>query len=330
MSMLDIFNDDAFSVTSLSAAISQENYRPGKLGAMGLFEEDGITTTTAVIEVEDDVLHIVDVKPRGAAGSAMGSKNRKVIPFAVPHLPQTGAIMADQVQNVRAFGSEDKVQAVQDLVVTDLRRMAQRNEYTIESHRVAAVQGQYMDAGGNLQSIYTAFGVTEQVVPMALTQAETKLRNKCTQVIDKVEDALGGLGYESIHVECGKTFWDNLIEHPAVKETYLASVHAAELRGDTRQMFKFGGLVWERYNGTSDVKIADTEARAFPTGVMDLFITRFSPADYVETVNTKGLPYYGKTERMPFDKGVNLEAQSNPLNICTRPKALIKLKNAAS
>jgi hypothetical protein len=45
----------------------------------------------------------------------------------------------------------------------------------------------------------------------------------------------------------------------------------------------------------------------------------------METVNTIGLPYYAKQERIPFDKGVQLELQSNPLHICTKPRAIIKL-----
>jgi hypothetical protein len=45
----------------------------------------------------------------------------------------------------------------------------------------------------------------------------------------------------------------------------------------------------------------------------------------VETVNTIGLPYYAKSKVLDFDKGFQLEAQSNALNICTRPRAIIKL-----
>jgi len=62
-----------------------------------------------------------------------------------------------------------------------------------------------------------------------------------------------------------------------------------------------------------------------PEGVANLFITRFSPADYVEAANTIGLPYYAKQELMRMGKGVELEAQSNPITICTRPTAVIKL-----
>lgn len=58
----------------------------------------------------------------------------------------------------------------------------------------------------------------------------------------------------------------------------------------------------------------------------DFFITRFAPADYMETVNTDGLPYYTRVEPLPFGKGLEIESQSNPLHLPTRPKAIIKLK----
>ena len=58
----------------------------------------------------------------------------------------------------------------------------------------------------------------------------------------------------------------------------------------------------------------------------DLFITRFAPANYIETVNTIGLPRYAKGVVDQWGKRVDFEAQSNPLNICTRPRCLMKGK----
>ena len=57
-----------------------------------------------------------------------------------------------------------------------------------------------------------------------------------------------------------------------------------------------------------------------------MFLTRFAPADYLETVRGIGLPYYTKTAPMRMNKGIQLESQSNPLNINTRPDAVIRLK----
>ncbi|MDK2124490.1 major capsid protein [Chitinimonas sp. DQS-5] len=76
--------------------------------------------------------------------------------------------------------------------------------------------------------------------------------------------------------------------------------------------------------------MGNDEAYAIPEGVSGLFITRFAPADYLETVNTLGLPYYAKIWPLANDKGLSLEAQSNPPNLCTRPRAVIQLKRGAA
>jgi hypothetical protein len=174
-------------------------------------------------------------------------------------------------------------------------------------------------------SLFTEFGVTQQSVAMALGTATTKVRIKVQQIIDAIESVLDGLAYTGITVYCGASFWKAFIEHDALKQTVLNWNAAADLRNDPRNPISFGGATWMRYRGTSAVKIADTEAYAIPSGVADLFITRFAPANYLETVNTIGAPYYAKAEPLEMQKGIALEAQSNPLNLCTRPAAVIKL-----
>jgi hypothetical protein len=72
--------------------------------------------------------------------------------------------------------------------------------------------------------------------------------------------------------------------------------------------------------------IDTNKCHIFPTGVPGFFRTYFAPADYMETVNTVGQRIYSKQYEMPNGKGVNLDAQSNVLSLCTRPTALIKGK----
>lgn len=76
------------------------------------------------------------------------------------------------------------------------------------------------------------------------------------------------------------------------------------LRNDPRGGFLFGGAFGEEYRGKvgSQAFIADDEAYLVPEGVADLFITRFAPADYMETANTLGLPKYAKQEGRRLDK----------------------------
>lgn len=325
MPMVDPFTPDAFSLNTLTASINNLPYQPQGLAALGLFEERGIATLDATIEEQDGVLSLVDVRPRGAPGTPVGGTARKVRSFRVPHLPEVAAILADEVQGVRAFGTDNQAEVLQTRINERLAIMRRNIDYTIEAHRLAAVMGSFYDANGSAISLFTTFGVSQQNLSFALGTATTSIRNKCNATLGLVEDALGGLPFSGIRVECGKTFWDGLTAHSKVEETYLNTQMAADLRRDPRLEFEFGGITWARNRGTSAVKIPDGEAYAIPTGVPGLFITRFAPANYVETVNTVGLPYYAKSEPMKLGKGMDLEAQSNPLNLCTRPAAIIKL-----
>jgi hypothetical protein len=219
---------------------------------------------------------------------------------------------------------------VQDVVNARLAKARRQLDATHEFQRAGALNGLILDADGQrgLLNIYDRFGVQRQELSMGLNAADTEVRVKCGDALDMQEDALGSTTSSGSRAFCGKTFWNKLVAHKSVKETYLNSVQAAALRGDARDSFEFGGIVWERYRGKVGgvAYVPDDEARLAPEGVPDLFISAFAPADYMETVNTLGIPYYSRIETLPFGKGVAGEAQSNPLHLCTRPRALIRLK----
>lgn len=328
---MGIFDSDIFTMASLTAAINEVTYQPSQIGDAGLFEAEGISTTHLVIEKDGDTLGLVESKPRGAPGTVVGADKRTGVSFQAAHLPTTATVLADEVQNVRAFGSEDNEQAVQTVVNQRLAKMARRIDMTHEYHRLGAIQGKVLDSDGStLYDLFQSFGMTQQTVEMKLDTATTDVQGKSLDIHEAIEDALGGLSYTGVTVRCGKSFWKKFITHSKVKEAYERFQAGAQLRADPRAPFPFGGLFWERYRGGGDVKIGDTEAYASPEGVMDLFITRFAPGDYMDTVNTLGLPFYSSSKMLDHNKGVELEAQSNPAHLCTRPKANIKLYEATA
>jgi len=324
--MTDPFAADGFTLTELTAAINNLPYRPGRLGQLGLFDENGISTLTAEVEEKNGVLALVGVKPRGGPPQPVRGAPRKLYPFTLPHLPEDSTIMADEVQGVRAFGSDNAEEALIMRRDERLAEMRANLEYTLESHRVLALKGSYMDANGDTTSLFTTFGVSQQSLAMGWNPSATSsARTKATTLLSYIEDALAGVPFSGVRVLCGSTFWTNMLEDQDIKATYLNTMMAADLRGDPRLEFNWQGITWERYRGTAAVKVPDAEAYAVPMGVPGLFITRFGPANYIETVNTIGLPVYAKAQELPLGKGWFLEAQSNPLNICTRPRAVIKL-----
>ncbi|AZC49689.1 major capsid protein [Pseudomonas chlororaphis] len=330
MADIQIFNDDAFSVSSLTAAINEQEYLPGRISSLGLFQEEGISTLTVQIEKDGDTLALVPAGERGTSGLVVGSSKRNLIPFNTIHLPQTFSIKADEIQGIRAFGTRSELQAVQDVVNKRLAKCRRQLDVTHEFQRLGAMNGQIFDANGTtlLLDIYKTFGVSRKKMSMGLNSADTEVRVKSGEALDMQEDALGSVTSSGSRAFCGKNFWNKLIVHRSVKETFIASQQASAMRGDARESFEFGGIVWERYRGkiAGQTFVHDDKALLIPEGVPDLYISNFAPADYMETVNTEGVPYYSKIEPMPFGKGMAGEAQSNPLHLCTRPLAQILLE----
>lgn len=328
---LDIFKDDAFSLSELTAAIQNAPYAPGRLGQMGIFgAEEGINTTSATIEILDNVLSLVPISQRGAPASQSEHGKRKLKSFTVPHIKKEDALVADEILGLRAFGKESEVETVARVVGQRLAKIKRDIEYTKESHRMLSIKGISMDAAGNQVDLFSEFGVSQDNIPFDLDSATFEVRDAILTLLTGIEDSLGGLSFTGVRVLCGQTFWSKLIKHKSVKESYLATQAAATLRSDPRMEFEFAGVMWERYRGTSDVKVGDSDAYAVPEGVVDLFIVRNAPADYIETVGTLGQAMYAKQWEMEAGRGIKLEAQANPLHLCTRPKAVKKLHVGAT
>ncbi|MFZ9372244.1 MAG: major capsid protein [Limnohabitans sp.] len=335
MPALDIFNNDAFSVHSLTKAINETPYQPMLIGSMGLFSEEGITTTTLSIEKKGTTLSLVPSAARGAPGRPESNDKRTLIPINTVHLPQRGAVIADEVQNVRAFGSETELETVQNLVNNKLAKMRRNLDVTIEWQRIGAIKGQVLDADGTtvLLDLNTAFGTSAQTKDMVLDNDATKVKQKIVEATRLVETALGGVMHGGLMALCGTAFFDTLVGHPAVDKAYDRYLESQFLRTTQRGQegtgpgFPFVGVQWMEYKGavSGQTFVGDNDAYLVPMGVPDLFVTHYAPADYMETVNTVGLPYYAKQEMMRMNRGVELEAQSNPISICTRPNVIIKL-----
>lgn len=329
MASLDIFNGDAFSVQSLTKSLNDVPHQPTRLGELGYFSVEGINTTMISIEKQGSTLSLVPAGERGGVAKPGLKDKRTLIPFKCVHLPQTGGVNADEVQNLRAFGSETELESVQNVVGKELRRIRRNFDTTLEWQRMGAVKGQILDADGTtvLLDLYTTFGVTQQTHSLVLGTAGTKVRLKLIEAKRKVEAALGGLSYTGLRVLCSPSFFDALVGHATVEAAFDRYMNGEFLRSDVRGGFYFAGVFFEEYRGTVNGIdfIAAGDAYMIPEGVPDLFVMNFAPADYMETVNTTGIPMYAKQEPRGMNKGVDIDAQSNPLTLCTRPAVIVKL-----
>lgn len=332
--MLDIFNNDAFGVVPLTDAINKPIFQPGRIGQMGIFLESSVATIDIAIEEKNGVLILVPPTPRGGPGVTVPKPGRAVRVLRAPHHEINDAIMAEEVQGVRAWGTEDQVEMVMDKVAERMVIHRGSLEATMEYARVGAVGGVITYADGTTLDLFKEFDVTQDPpIDFNLdTATDGALREHCAQVLRQMSRNLGGVPFTGLYALCGDNFFDALIKNPEVRATFLNNPAAAQLRaayiqnGMSYGTFDFGGITWENYRGyVGGTEFIDTdECHIFPTGVPNLFRTYMAPADYIETVNTNGQRMYAKQYAMENDKGVHFDVQMNPLNICTRPKALLK------
>ena len=76
MATLDIFNSDAFSLQSMTAAINEIPEVPTVVGSLGVFEEEGVSTTSISIEKQSESLTLVERSARGGVGEQVGDQLR--------------------------------------------------------------------------------------------------------------------------------------------------------------------------------------------------------------------------------------------------------------
>lgn len=329
--IIDIFNNDAFQMQSLTENINKIPPTFSYLGSVpGLFEEKGSLTVTVAVEEREGVLSLVPNSPRGTQGNALPPAKRKVRPFVCFHKQINDEVLADQVLGVRLFGSTSELETVGLKVAEKLEIAANSMEVTLEKMRVEAVKGRVCDADGTvITDLFTEFEQDPYTETWNIsTMSEGDIKKKCSLLLRRTKKALGSAPLRSIELLCGNDFFDAVETSEEVREAnkwrnnsdFLVDSHAF-------RYFEYAGVRFVNYQGYVDNSyfIEAKKSYLLPIGVPNLFCVYYAPADYVEAVGTIGIKYYAKQERLPYDKGIGIEAQTNPLVLCTRPAALCEI-----
>lgn len=337
MASMDVFAGEAFQMMSLTEAMNLMPFKPRLLGSLGIFESKPVTTTKVWVESKEGKLHILPTANRGTVAPAGvdSQPDRKGRDFTVPHVPKYMNVIADDIQNIRAFGSESELETIAGVINDRLQQMQDDHDATMEFHRVGALKGIVLDADNStvIYNYYTEFGTSQQTSDWTTGTGDPNL--VCMDVTRKIATALGNSTFGQIFALCGNTYFDNVVVHTKTKTSWERwrdgeFLRMSHLGPDWYTLatngFMLQNIMFVNYRGLiGDVTfIPATEAYFFPTQVQGMYKEVIAPADFNETVNTKGKRFYAKMEPMPFDKGMNLHTQHNILYANTRPRAVIK------
>ena len=327
------FDNPSFSMSALTAAINILPNNYGLMESMGLFPTKPVRFRSVVVEEKNGILTLLPTMPVGSPGTVGKRGKRKLRSFAIPHIPHDDVVLPEEVQGIRAFGSETEVQTVAAVMAEHLQTMRNKHAITLEHLRIGALKGIILDADGSeIYNLFDLFDITPKVVNFQLSNAATDVKKKCLDLKRYLEKNLKGERMNGVHCLVSEEFFDALTSHDNVKAAYDRWQDGLALRSDLRSGFTFAGITFEEYSGeASDGDdnvhrfIAAGEGHAFPLGTVDTFATYFAPADFNETANTLGQPLYAKQEPRKFERGTDIHTQSNPLPMCHRPAVLVKV-----
>lgn len=334
MADMQIFLNDAFRPATLTSAINRAPFKPGFLGSLNLFKPNPVRTITVAIESVDGKLSLIQTSERGAPLEQADAGKRTIRDFRTVRIAKGDVLHAHQIQGIRPYGLVSELQQVIDEVARRTNTLLDDVDVTMENMMLGAVQGILLDADGSvIRNWYDEFGIAQAAeIDFELDDPSTDVRGKCTKVVRAMQIASRGawLPGTQVHALAGNDFYDKLIAHDHVRDTYLNQQAAADLRaGVAFGSFNVGGITFHNYRGTDsgDVGIDAGVAKFFPVGAKDAFEVAQSPGESFDFVNTPGQRVYAM---LVPDKERNMwvkpEVYAYPLHVCTQPGMLQRAK----
>ncbi len=344
--ILDIFNDEAFSAITLTDNVNIVPNMYGRVNQLGIFNDEPIPTTSVSINIVNGVLNLLPTRPRGAAPTLGTPEKRHLKSFLVPHIPHGDSVLASDVQNMFAWtqGLQSlQLETVIGYVNRKLITMRRKHAITLENLRMGALKGIITDADGStILNLFTEFGVTQQSFDFAFATSSTDVGSILDDLTGYMQDNLLGDTMDSVHCLASPTFMKRMLAHASVKAAYQFFNTANGLnpnRDDVRKMFPFHGVMFEEYRGyatylnedsttTKSLFVPDGEARFFPMGTTETFANYWAPPDFVSEINKapdlSSQVFVAPLEPMKFGKGYDVHTESNPLPLCKRPALLVR------
>lgn len=325
-------------VADYTQAIREVPQVKNKVTNLGLFESEGLTTSTAIIDIDGYEIGVLGTHSRRSPAKRMKHENAKQLPIIIPHIELEDYIYPEDVEGKRMPGSqeEDKLTRVR------AKRLAQLSgniDLTHEYMRLSAVKGKTKDGAGKvLFDAYAQLGESQKTVDFDMS-GTTGLKSTLLDIKRHIEDSnkSGGMINEIICL-CSSSFFNALVNNAEIAEVYSNQAGITNpLKDDLRAGFVYEGIYFIEYggsvvleNGNTEAMIEDKTAYFLPRGIQGMFREYYAPKTDMNYVNTEGVSKYASEFSHPEGKWLKLSAETNPLMINTRPQMVVKMTNSAA
>lgn len=316
----------------------------GLLQQLGIFSRDSSTSKTLQFDETANTLTLIKDQPRGTRKQVNRENYSKLHTVGIPHFPFDDVIRPQDVIDKRKAGSTDAM-AETDARMAKQERIRRSWAATSEYARMQALMGNVYNPNNtnDVQSWFTEMNVAQTTVNFQLSTPATDVLAKGEEALAASQDnIMSGEMVSNFVSICSPEFFSALIKHDSFKDAYSSFRNdrgvnplrdrAGSALGAQYRQFSHGGIDYVEYRGSfadetgAEQRIVPVdEAYLVPMGTSDTFVTYYAPSDRFEYIGTAGLDQY--MFEFPDGKGhlIELESESNFLNMVRRPKAVIKL-----
>ena len=186
---------NGFEVVDYTQELALVPQKWSLLNDVNLFSAESLTTPTAVFEETNMTLALIGDAYRGAKPQANLHDTRKIHSYYVPHFPIVDAILPEDIQGKRAYGSTDAAETEAGVMAREIARISRAFDDTLElaRFRTLATLQAYAPNGTVAANFASDFGITQKSVNFVLGTAGTDVVSKTEEVIAHIMDNAQGL-----------------------------------------------------------------------------------------------------------------------------------------
>lgn len=325
---MPLSSNQLYGVEAMTQAINTLPATSSAIRDLKIFKQEPLTTTYVKVGSQNGKLSLVPNKPRGTPGEPVKETYGKIRTFEMLHLPKDEMVLAEDVQNVKVFGSSSNTaMTVASKVADKLAKMRADIEYTREHLMLGALQGKILDADGTsvLFDIYQEFGLTRPTFDLKLSSTTAEISPVLEDMLADLAENQMGESVSGWVVLGGREFMKAFKYHKSIKDFYAPFRDTSNVYRDKPSVdmaFSHLGIDFIQYNHRfpSGLQLDPRSAIILPKGTNSTFREFLAPGDMNATVNTLAQEFYATREPLQHDLGWSLRAQSNPLPMVLRPE----------
>lgn len=332
MNIVDIFRDNAFSMTSMTEAL-EKVYKPSsELLTSGLFTPLRINTPHFFLDVRERHFNILPMISRGEPIPQRTFKKGAKVAMDTFKIGEGAKLTASELAYLLTFGTTDKmISAAQTEIAMRQQALLDDIDATREHMYLAALDGKLLDKDGTvIEDFFDLFKLTrpaEIALPLSTAQNGDLRQQIESTIVRPMRRAAAGARFTQIQAWCGDDAWDRLMKNPEVRETFKIQMQGAELRGPTiGTTLEFAGVTWRNYveDDTGVLKIDEDEIKFIPAGQGNtVFRDVIAPGESFDDLGSYGKDIYARVmideKRNEF---IETEAMTYRTTLCTRPEML--------